>query len=133
MRIDRNNMKFALALILAAIVLQACASSQIRVGFVGGQSGSQMEYTFTRFDGLEKKSLPLSQGEVLIVDYIIELEGGSITIQLVNPDQRVVWQETFSEDAASEAEILLELDGIYQLSVIGENARGGFHLAWTTD
>ena len=125
-KMKEPNLKspFILALVVAFLCLQACASSQVRVNFVGGQSGNQMGYTFTRFDGIERKSIHSDPGQTLFLDYDLKLEIGIIMIEVAGPDGEVIWEDDFVGFEAGSAKVTLEEGGFYQILVTGWDAKG---------
>jgi len=130
-----KRMRYGVMTVLALVVMitGACASGQVRVGFVGSQSGNQMNFTFSRFDGVERKTLQLSEGTQLVLDYAIELEEGSIEIEVIDPDGEISWESSITAAEEASAVILVEKGGMYQICVKGEDARGGFSLRWELD
>lgn len=120
----------SLCLSLVAFLAPACSTSQVRVDFIGSQRGNHMEFDYDLFTGHEQKTFDLEQGQTMDLDYDLQVESGSLTLQFIDNSGMVSWEESFQDDAAGSATLNIDRDGLYKLSVSGEKAKGGFEIDW---
>lgn len=114
--------------LISALSLTAC--SQKQVGWVATNMGDTFEASYRRFDGREVENYQLEAGESFSLSYDIEVDEGSLTLELVDPQDELVWEETFSEDDEDVFEVTPETSGRYRLRVIGDDTQGSFELNW---
>ena len=118
---------FAVVLI-SALFLTSCSRTQI--GWVATNLGNTFEASYRRFDGQEVETYQLESGESFSLSYDIEVDEGTLTLELVSPEDEPVWQESFSENAEDGFEFTPETTGRYKLLVIGDDTQGSFELNW---
>ena len=123
-------MKKILTLILLIAMLSLTACSRTQVGWVATNIGDTFEASYQRFDGQEVETYQLESGESFSLSYEIEVNKGSLTLELVDPEDHTVWEESFSEDAEDVFEFTPETSGRYRLLVIGDDTQGSFELNW---
>ena len=109
------------------LVLTAC---NFRQGWVEVTLSDRIRATYSLFDGQNGTNVELASGEVLTLEYDIEITKGDLTLQIINPDKVVIWEESFNENAAGNTSITAEIEGVFQLVEIGEMTGGGFDLHW---
>ena len=114
--------------LLSALTLTACSRTQ--VGWVATNIGDTFEASYRRFDGQEVETYQLDSGESFTLSYDIEVDEGSLTLELVDPQDELVWEESFSEHAEDVFEFTPESSGHYRLRVIGDDTQGSFELNW---
>lgn len=119
-----------LLLSLIALVSPACSSSQVRVGFIGSQVGNRMAFDYELFSGQEQKTLNLDRGQTLDLNFDVQVERGSLTLQLIDKDGAVSWEESFEDDSAGSVDLEIDGDGFYRISVSGQKTEGGFDIDW---
>jgi hypothetical protein len=119
-----------LLLSLVALVAPACSSSQVRVGFVGSQFGNRMDFDYDLFSGQEQKTLNLDQDQVLDLNFDIQVDDGSLTLQLIDEDGNVSWEESFLDDSSGSVDLQIDDDGLYEISINGQKTKGGFEIDW---
>ena len=123
-------MKKILTLIFIIAMLSLTACSRTQVGWVATNIGDTFEASYQRFDGQEVETYQLESGESFSLSYEIEVDKGSLTLELVDPEDQLVWEESFSEDAEDVFEFTPETSGRYRLLVIGDDTQGSFELNW---
>ena len=116
------------AVLISALFLSSCSRTQ--VGWVATNLGNTFEASYRRFDGQEVETYQLESGKSFSLSYDIEVNEGSLTLELVNPEDEPVWEESFSENAEDVFEFTPETTGRYRLRVIGDDTRGSFELTW---
>jgi hypothetical protein len=123
-------MKKTLTLIFLIAMMSTTACSRTQVGWVATNIGDTFEASYQCFDGQEVETHQLESGESFSLSYEIEVDKGSLTLELVDPEDQLVWEESFSEDAEDVFEFTPETSGRYRLRVIGDDTQGGFVLNW---
>jgi len=115
-------------LIITTILLTGCSKTQI--GWASTNVGDTFQASYRRFDGQEIETYQLESGESFTLSYNIEVEEGSLTLEMFDPEDNLVWENTFSEDAQDSFAFTPETDGRYELRVIGDETQGSFELNW---
>ena len=95
MEMRKNIKRIALFLFVCSMLLAACDLSQIRIGWAGSSTNNSVSYNYTRFSGSEVKRIRLSAGDRLELDYDIEVEKGDFRVCVLDPDNSIVFEETF--------------------------------------
>jgi len=126
----KNKTKLVFVLVVIAICIQACASNQIRVGWVGGSTGDRIHYVYKQFNGQESASIKADPGQSLSLLYDVQIDQGSVTIELFDPEQELVWERVLMAGESGKADLRADLQGRYILLVSGHNTKGGFDLSW---
>ena len=116
------------AVLISALFLSSCSRTQ--VGWVATNLDNTFEASYRRFDGQEVETYQLESGKSFSLSYDIEVNEGSLTLELVSPEDEPVWEESFSENAEDVFEFTPETTGRYRLRVIGDDTRGSFELTW---
>jgi hypothetical protein len=68
--------------------------------------------------------------EKLVMTYDVKVKRGRIFIQLMGPQNQVLWNVALKDDQMDSVEFPLEIDGAYPLIIRGENTSGGFEITW---
>ena len=108
-------------------VLSACNYHQ---GWVEVTYSDRMRASYTLFDGQSGTAVDLAAGETMSLAYDLEITKGSLSLQIVDPDRMVVWEDSFSESSVGSASVTADNGGSYRLVIIGKSSRGGFDLHW---
>ncbi len=117
-------------LVLGSLLLVACSQSKLQIGWVGTSTANQFSYRYETFTGTERKSIRLTAGETLALTYAVEVDKGSLTLAVQNPDGETLWEETFEEADDETVELNAEKTGTYKLLVQGERTGGSFDISW---
>ena len=86
-----------------------------------------------RFDGVERMSFRAEKGDKIQLDFDLQVEEGSLAINLEDPDGNQVWSMTYQEDAQESASLNAPQNGRYYLRVEGEAAEGGYEIGWDVE
>jgi len=117
-----------ITLLFVTVLLTACSRTQI--GWVATNVGDTFEASYRRFDGREVETFQLVSGESFSLTYDVEVDEGTLSFELFNPEDEIIWEETFTEDAQETFALSPETSGRYQLHIIGDETRGDFDLNW---
>jgi hypothetical protein len=120
----------ALALLLMTSLLVGCGSSTVKVGWVGSSDPGHIGYRYTTFDGVERKAFRAEAGQTMTFDYDVTVEKGSLVLKVGDPD-KVLWEETFREDAADTITLTAPQNGLYTIRIEGQATGGSFDLSWS--
>ena len=115
-------------LLITTLLLSACSRTQI--GWAATNIGNTFEASYRHFDGQEVETYQLETDETFELSYSVEVQEGSLTLEMLDPEDTSVWKETFSADTENSFEFNPETDGRYQLRVIGNKTQGSFDLDW---
>ena len=120
----------ALALLLMTSLLVGCGSSTVKVGWVGSSDSGHIGYHYTTFDGVERKTFRAEAGQTMTFDYDVTVEKGALVLKVGDPD-KVLWEETFREDAADTITLTAPQNGLYTIRIEGQATGGSFDLSWS--
>jgi len=120
----------ALALLLMTSLLVGCGSSTVKVGWVGSSDSGHIGYRYTTFDGVERKTFRAEADQTMTFDYDVTVEKGALLLKVGDPD-KVLWEETFREDAADTITLTAPQNGLYTIRIEGQATGGSFDLSWS--
>lgn len=116
--------------LIVLIILAACSSSNVKIGFVGTDQDGLIDYQFVSFSGHEKQAIVLEEGDNLVINYEIDIEKGSLEITLLDIDKNPI-KTIFTDECISDRiEFNCEESGRYILDVKGNKAKGSFKITW---
>lgn len=116
-------------LLLVTSFLTAC-SPQVRIAWAGSSFGNQMDYSYRTFTGTEAATVNADAGQSLAVDYSVTVEKGTLSLRIVGPEDEVLWEEEYRDDASGETSLVLAEAGAYRIGVEGEDTGGSFDIVW---
>lgn len=130
---NRHIKLLSLFLILGTFLLGCSGESSLKKGWIetSGLSHSRVNYNY--FDGVERKTFRAQSGETIHLDLEVEVDEGSLAVQLLDPQGELMWKETFQDDAQETVSIAAPEGGRYQIRLEGEAAEGGYEFSWDTD
>lgn len=117
-------------LMLAGLVIGCEGGRTVKIGFRGSDTRRQKTARYVRFSGVERKSLRLEEGQTVRFEYDVEVDEGTLTLSLIDPDGETAWERTFEEAGADEVEISASQSGRYRLRIRGEATRGSYDVSW---
>ena len=118
------------ATLILLVFFTACT---IKVGWVSKNIANRFSASYYLFEGKQVDRIRLKPAESLTLDYDIEVEKGSLSLQIINPQGEIIWTVKFLEDAESQLVFIAETGGLYKVIVLGENAKGSFKLDWVIE
>lgn len=118
------------SIILLAVLLSACEADRIATGMRETKLPGQWQATYTTFSGTEVDTFRADAGQTLVLEYETEVEKGSLTIQVENPDDEVLWDAAFDEGGADSVRVALNQDGRHAIVLVGEDTGGSWDLEW---
>jgi hypothetical protein len=117
---------------LALIVLVGCGRGFRCRGCVENSVPGHLDYRYQSLNGTITRRVNAKAGVILTVDYQATVETGTLAMRVLDPDGKVVWEQTFAEgeDVASSVDVDLAQQGRYELVVEAQQTRGAFELDW---
>ena len=115
---------------LLVVVLAACTTMQAKVAWTGESAPGKMTYSYEKFTGIERENIAGEEGKTLILSYDIAVNDGRVFIQVMDPQNQVLWSIIVKSDTADTVELPLNFTGEYPLIVRGENTSGSFDISW---
>ena len=130
----RRNMLLTLLVVLLGTVLLGCsATSSLKRGWVETSGLSHTNVRYNYFDGVERMSFRAEKGDKIQLDFDLQVEEGSLAINLEDPDGDQVWSMTYQEDAEESASLNAPENGRYYLRVEGKATEGGYEIDWDVE
>jgi hypothetical protein len=126
----------ALLVLLGALTMGACnlmnGSSTLEIGMVEYGGWNEANATFGTLSGTKRWHEPLAEGQTLELDFSTRLDKGSLTLQVVSPEEAVIWEleVTEGESKADSLELVALDAGRYGIVVSGKGAGGSYQLEW---
>jgi len=120
----------ATALLVVAGLTAGCGRSSLRIGWRETNTLRHKTARYRSFDGLERTSIRADAGETIEIDYAVEVEEGTLTLTLRDPDGEPLWEETFRADNADATRLSAPQSGRYDLRIAGNSTRGAFDVSW---
>jgi hypothetical protein len=89
-----------------------------------------MNYSYSSFSGDEVGTSSLDADEILTVDYQAEVEEGTLSIRVEDPDGEVLQSNTMQQDDSGTWTVTAPEEGDYHIVVEGDDASGSFDVEW---
>jgi hypothetical protein len=116
--------------LLIGMMISSCATSTMKIGYVCLNKPQKLDCHYQQFTGKEVGGMQLQRGESFELRYDIQVESGTLLIEILSPDRTNLWDSKFGESKASSAYVQIEQDGLHQLVIQGEKTRGAFQIEW---
>lgn len=88
--------KPVLAISMILITLLTACSRQ--VGWVGLNYLNIIDVSYQFFDGKKVERIQVDAGNTFNLDYDVEVDDGTLRLELIDPDREMVWEASFLED-----------------------------------
>ena len=116
---------------LLFLCLAACsASSTVRINMVGMNYGNTVDFTYQTFTGYEVNRLDVTAGETISLTYDMEINKGSLHLQVIAPNDTTVWEKMLLDSESDTVEFRVEQSGEYVLRIDADNAGGSMEAEW---
>lgn len=120
-------------LLLVTLLAVLTAGCTVEIGMLSSSVNRQMQARYTYFDGMKSKSVPLQQGDSLLLNFEAVVESGSLMLRLRDPDRDVIWEKQYpasKEDYRSAYTLEVPRTGSYRMEVEADQSQGSFNLSW---
>lgn len=128
MSVRYRNLVFIL--VMGLVLIGCTGRTTLKRGWVETSGFSHLNVRYNYFDGIESRSFRAGEGEDIDLQAEVDVEEGTLTIRLLDPNGDSIWEESTSEDAQFSLSVEAERKGRYKLVMEGETAEGGFELDW---
>jgi hypothetical protein len=131
---SRTNLIFlCLTLLFSALLLVGCGSSSIKIRWRESSGLKHTRANYASFEGVEKKKFRAKDGETIALEGEVTVEKGSLTIELADPNDKILWEQTYTQDGDLSISITAAETGFYTLRIVGDETGGGFDLSWDVE
>jgi len=137
------HVKTTSLLIFLTVLLSACGGGslhlgklkigEVRIGMFETRGPNHMAYSYTTFSGHESDPIELESGQILTVDYQVQMTKGSLTIEIQSPQNKVLWQKNFDSDASDSIKIQAQESGQHFMIISAEAAGGSVDVSWLSE
>ncbi len=117
---------------LVVFLIAGCANGETRLGWVGSDSLGQSSYRFDQFTGDEVYIVDLEPNQTIQLSYDIAVEKGLICLEIVDPQNKVLWEKEIVEPESDAVEITCSEAGWNYIVIQGDDAEGMFEVEWQT-
>jgi hypothetical protein len=97
----------------------------------GSSVPGHIEYRYTTFDGVERKTFRAEAGQTTTFDCDVTVEKGTLLLQVVAPDGESLWEETFRQDTADTVTLTASQNGFHTVRIEGKATGGSFDISWS--
>jgi len=126
----KKTVLLTLALLVVTGLLVGCGGTSLRIGWRESDRLNRSTARYVSFSGVERKGFRAEAGEMIEVDYDVEVEEGALTISLLDPQENRVFHRTFRERAADVESMSAPRSGRYKLRIEGEATKGSYDVSW---
>ena len=126
------NKKGLLIFLLIVIVSTLAFTGCTRKLMWSGNSGKDhIEARYKKFTGTEKKAIRLEEGDILSIDYQSEVDEGTLSLTVTDPDGDEV--VSLTADTAGTQNVDVPKSGKYMLRIKGDKTGGSFKIKWSIE
>lgn len=122
-----------LAVILLIVLISTLAFTGCtrKLMWVGNSGKDHIDATYKQFTGTEKKTIRLSEGDTLVIDYQSVVTEGALVLAITDPEGN----EVVSLTTGSEGTERLQAGegGKYTLWIKGDKTGGSFSINWSVE
>lgn len=123
-------------LLLLLVALGACdefeRTSNVQIGMIENSGLNSSQARFQTLSGRKAWRENVDAGNTLTLDYEAEVEKGSLTLQIENPEDEVVWERQLQagDSVNDQEELVAPESGTYTILIVGDGAGGSYELSW---
>ena len=118
------------SVVIAALLIGCGGPSSLRIGWIGQDGLRSKSARYQLFSGVKRGSFDAKAGEMIVLEYAVEVQEGTLALSLNDPDGEALWSATFEERRTDEVRVEATQDGRYGVVIEGESTRGSFEVAW---
>jgi major membrane immunogen (membrane-anchored lipoprotein) len=120
-----TTVTMALLLLLTLVLVCGC---KVTMGYVGSNSGNQINGSFHLFNGTKTNTIEVHQGKVTFIHYDSEVKQGELTMKIFNSEKELLLD--LKTNTAGTESIIAVADEKYELVITGVDTEGSFSVDW---
>lgn len=114
--------------LLASMTITGCSSKLL---WIGNSGSDHIKANYKLFSGTEKKKISVNEGDTLVIDYVSDVNEGSLTLTLTDPEGNEA--ATLTADTEGTERIGITESGRYTLWIKGKKTGGSFEINWSIE
>lgn len=118
-----NKIKIIVLIFLISLSLIGCNAGDSYSKSIKKMSGSSTSWT-----GDKKTEFEFQKGQKVSFSYRSKLESGELSMQILNPEDKVIHEFEVNEEC--DVEIEIEESGTYIILINGTEFKGSYQLEW---
>ncbi len=119
----------SLALFFLVYLLSACSfDNGLRLSSGNSSAKKHMSSSFALLSGENTKEIKLKKDATLVITYNIKIESGDLKVTLNNPKGSEI--VAFNNTQKGKKEIRVDESGVYEIVVLGKDAKGSYDIRW---
>ncbi len=126
----KRFLRWVLPLVLLGILLTACGHSSVALAMRESHILNQWKASYTSFTGVKTHSLRADAGQILMVNYDVQVDKGKLRLQVENADGEMVWEEAMQTGKSGTASVNLDQTGRYTIFIQGDRTSGSWAVNW---
>lgn len=122
------------ALLMIPVMLAGCSgNSTFKRGWVESSLPGRRTARFAYFDGTERASFSVQEGERIDLTLDLDIQGGNLSLRVIDPAGDIMWEETYRQAAQDSLSFQAQESGRCQLVLEAEDAKGSYNIQWSTN
>jgi hypothetical protein len=117
-------------IMILSVCLAGCQNPEYSQQMSGSNRGNRVEYKYKTFSSAEYNHLQAESGWVIFVDYATKVTKGTLSMEIRDPAENLLWNIELTSDATDHVELPANLDGEYVLQITGQKTGGEFSVQW---
>jgi len=122
---NNRNIKLIIVVLVGLFALTGCGK---RVMFAETNFPEHTKASYKLFSDTESKRIKADKGEIIHLEYASEVEKGSLSILLYDPDGNLI--ADLETNAEGMKDVTASESGKYKLNITGVDAKGSFNIKW---
>lgn len=117
-------------MVFSTISLSSCMESNPGINLDGANDPGHIHYSYTRYTGIQMGEIDAREGETIELTYTAGVIRGKLLMQVMSPDQAVLWDVVVDENVDENVAIPVMEDGTQTLIIRGVNTAGSYDVRW---
>lgn len=119
---------FLLIVLISAMAFTGCTR---KLMWSGNSGKDHIEAKYKKFTGTEKKRIRLEEGDTLVIDYQSEVDEGTLTLTVTDPEGNEV--ASLTADTEGTENVDAPQSGKYTIWIMGDKTGGSFEIDWSIE
>ncbi len=126
----KNLLRWVLPLLLLTVLLTACGHSSVALAMRETHILDRWKASYSSFTGVKTHTLQADAGQSLALTYDVQVDEGTLSLQVKNADGELVWEEVMQVARADTVNVPTEQTGRYTILIQGEQTSGSWDVNW---